>query len=282
MLTYTLNTQDAEESLSTYFSDVKEHQLLNADQEVELSKLSLSGNKDARKKLVEGNLRLVVKIAKGFIRSGVPFQDLIQEGNIGLITAAEKFDWHHNVRFSTYASWWIRQAISRAIQNKRDLIRLPYRKEDALRRIRENILAAQKDGVVPGSKKIAEDLGMIQSEVVCLLGFNIRPASLDAETNDENSNYYNVCIDTREGPESSVIRESLLDQINAILLKLDERERTVLSYRYALEGCEQMTLKNLSNLLGISPETVRQIEIKALGKIRKLSPGLSEYVGVDA
>ena len=275
----TSTSKAGQDGLNAYFERIKRTALLTAEQEVELSKRVQKGDASARDELIEANLRLVVKIAKGYLRPDVTLLDLIQEGNLGLLTAAGKFDYRKEVRFSTYASWWIKQSISRALSNKRRQIRLPHRKEDLLRKIQKAYtLLSQKLARKPSVEEVAEELGVPRGEVADMLTVSTATISLDSNINEDNGTLHDLCEDYSYAPEPAAMEQSLKEQTLRILDRLREREREILMYRFALHGGKKYTLKKLSDQMGISPETVRQIELRALKKLRDQASELREFV----
>ncbi|MDR2617259.1 MAG: RNA polymerase sigma factor RpoD/SigA [Treponema sp.] len=270
-----MNTKKAKNNkddiLQSYFDQIKVIPLLNFEEELELSR-RIRNNSDeaARRRLVEANLRLVVKIARSYITADVSFMDIIQEGNMGLMKAADKYDYQRNIRFSTYASWWIRQGITRFLSNRRRVIRLPHRKEEILRKVRRayhtlsQILMRQ-----PKTGEIADEIGVPLEDVEFILSITNGFVSLETENSDEESI---AAMDLHEdytyNPEGALMRKSSRDATMRVLDRLKEREKNILVYRYQLNGGERYTLKRIGDKMGLSPETVRQIEIKALKKIR--------------
>lgn len=268
-----------ENSVQAYFDQIKDTPLLTSEEEVELSKRIAWGDEKAKQKLIESNLRLVVKIARSYVTQDVAFLDLIQEGNLGLLRAAAKFDHRKNVRFSTYASFWIKQAITRAMSNKRRPIRLPHRKEDALKRIQRSYnTLSQKYMRTPSTDEIATELRMSREDVVEILGYSSGVASLDTEINEDSGTLYDVCEDTSYAPDQDVMSGVVRDETRRVLHRLMERERQILMYRFAIGGGPRYTLKRISDEMGISPETVRQIEMRALRKLKEYAGELRELV----
>ncbi|MCL2443894.1 MAG: RNA polymerase sigma factor RpoD/SigA [Treponema sp.] len=270
--------------LETYFKQIKTFPLLSFDEEIELSKKISEGCTTAMHKLVNANLRLVVKIAGMFNVPGISILDMIQEGNIGLLHAAKKYDYKKNVRFCTYASWWIRQFISRYIANKRRLVRLPQRKEEALRRIQStyNILC-QSLMHQPKNSDIARELGISVQDVDSYV--NMAADTLSFEQNivdNDNVSAVDFHEDYTYSPERSLMKQASRDSTMRILNKLKDRERRIINYRYQLNGCEHHTLREIGDKLNISPETVRQIEQRALKKIRTHAKELKECLYVEA
>jgi RNA polymerase primary sigma factor len=270
--------------LETYFKQIKDFPLLSFEEELELSKLIQQGNTTALHKLVNSNLRLVVKIAGAYQKYDIPILDIIQEGNLGLIHAAEKFDYRRNVRFCTYASWWVRQFISRFISNKRRMVRLPMRKEEALRKVQNtyNVLC-QTLMHQPKNSDIAKELGITVKEVdkIYEMAAGFIPLEQYAQ-NDEAADAVDIHEDYTYCPERSLMKQFSRDSTMKVLNNLKDREKRVLSYRYQLNGCERYTLKEIGDKFNISPETVRQIEVKALKKISSHANELRECLYVEA
>jgi len=266
--------------LETYYKQIKVFPLLTFEDELELSKQIQSGDVEALHKLVNSNLRLVVKIAGLFNMPDIPILDIIQEGNMGLLHAAEKYDHRRNVRFCTYASWWIRQFINRFISNKRRLVRLPLRKEEALRKIQRTYhVLCQTLMHQPGNIDIAKELGLSVQDVDSIVNYAAGSLSLDQNINDdEATGTMDVHEDYTYSPERNMMRQFSRDDTMKVLNKLKDRERRILSYRYQLNGCERHTLREIGDKFNISPETVRQIEMRALKKIRSHAGELRECV----
>lgn len=268
-----------DDALKAYFDQIKKTPLLSFDEEVELSKRIQKGDVEARQQLVEANLRLVVKIAKAYMTNDVGFLDLVQEGNLGLIKAAGKYDHRKQVRFSTYASWWIKQSITRALSNKRRQIRLPHRKEDALRKIQKTYTSlSQKLMRAPTVEEVAVELGFPVDEVVQILNISSSVISLDSDLNEESGTFHDVFEDYSYAPDAEVMKNSLREETLSFLERLKEKERQILLYRFSFFGGQKYTLKRISDEMGISPETVRQIEIRALKKLKEHAGELREYV----
>jgi len=263
-----------EDLLKVYCNQIKDYPLLTFDDELTLSKQIQKGDSRALHRLVNSNLRLVIKIAGMYSVPEIPLIDIIQEGNIGLIHAAGKYDYRRNVHFCTYASWWIRLYISRSISNKRRLVRLPVRKEEALKKIqRAYHILCQTMMHQPQSADIAKELGIPVKDVdsiVRLTCGNLNGAgSISFRHNeDEAALAIDVHEDYTYNPEHNLIKQCSQDGALRILNKLKGMEKFILSYRYQLNGCRLHTLRELGDKFDISPETVRQIEKRALQKIR--------------
>jgi RNA polymerase primary sigma factor len=267
-------------ALETYFRQIKVFPLLTFEDELELSKQIQKGSTSALHKLVNSNLRLVVRIAGLFSRYDVPILDIIQEGNLGLIHAAGKYDYRKNVRFCTYASWWIRQFINRYITNKSRLVRLPVRKEETLRKIQRTYhFLCQTLMHQPESSDIAKELGIPVRDVDTIV--NMAAGSMTVQ-NEENLSHIDIHEDYTYSPERNLMKQASRDGAMRVLNHLKEREKRILTYRYQLNGCERHTLREIGDRLDISPETVRQIEMRALKKIRSHANELKECLYVEA
>jgi RNA polymerase primary sigma factor len=267
------------DGLRSYFDQIKRTALLSFEEELELSRRIQKGDEAARQRLIEANLRLVVRIAKSFKTPDVSLLDLIQEGNLGLIKAAAKYDHRKQVRFSTYASWWIKQSIVRSLSNKRRVIRLPHRKEEKLRKINKAYNAlAQHYQRTPTMSEIADEIGMKEKDIESILALTTNVVSLSSSPGTDNGTLQELIEDTTYEPERELISNSLREETRRFLETLLEKEKQILMYRFAFYGGKKYTLKRIGDELGISPETVRQIEIRALKKLRKCADSLKEYV----
>jgi RNA polymerase primary sigma factor len=263
-------TDRDENILQAYFDQIKVVSLLSFDEELELARRIQGGDEAARRRLIEANLRLVVKIARAYIVQDVSFMDIIQEGNMGLMHAAEKYDYRKNVRFSTYASWWIRQYISRYLSNNCRTIRLPHRKEEIFRKIKRAYhTLSQALMRQPKTSEISKEIGVPVEDVEYIMNITNGFISLEMETGDEESAaVMDLHEDYTYSPERDFMRKSSQAEAIKVLDRLKEKEKRILMYRYQLNGCETHTLKKIGDKMGISPETVRQIEMKALKKMR--------------
>jgi len=276
--------KDSEDLLDTYCKQIKVFPLLCFQEEVELSKQIQEGNTAALHTLVNSNLRLVVKIAGMFNIPGISKMDMIQEGNLGLLNAAKKFDHQKNVRFCTYASLWIKQFISRYISSKRRLVRLPQRKEETLRKIQTtyNVLC-QSLMHQPRNSDIARELGISVQVVDSFANIAIDSSSLEQIiSDDETISAVDIHEDYTYNPERDLMKKASHDDTLRILNKLKENEKHIISHRYQLGGCERRTLREIGDNLDLSPESVRQIEQRALRKIRNHAKELKECLYVEA
>ncbi len=270
-----------EDSLKSYYESVKRIPLLTADDERDLSMRIQDGDEAARARLIESNLRLVIKIARSFANFDVSLIDLIQEGNAGLIKAAERFDYRKNVRFSTYASWWIKQAITRSLVNTRRAIRLPHRKEELIRRIHKAHAAlSQLYSREPSYEELAKELGISAASVREALDLSGGVVPLEVEKDDdEGGSIIDVYEDLSYSPDQQMEKEYERERTLSLLEELMERERTVLMYRFEFFGAKKSTLKVIGQSMGISAETVRQIEKRALRKLREKNDEYQNYLG---
>jgi RNA polymerase nonessential primary-like sigma factor len=257
----------------SYLRDIRRSQLLTFDQEQDLGRRIQEGDEDARRQMIESNLRLVVSIGKRYVNRGLPFSDIIEEGNLGLMRAVEKFDYTKGFKLSTYASWWIRQSIERAIINQSKVIRLPVHVVERVNqyfRAVEQLL--QTLGEEPSVERIAEALKKTPQEVQDIQGLLQSTYSLDSPVGDQEDTALGDLIeDTRiAAPSSSAEGIIQRERIVQWLGVLKDKERKVIVYRFGLEGEEPKTLEQIGNIFGLTRERVRQIEAAALAKLRAL------------
>jgi RNA polymerase primary sigma factor len=265
-----------EDIVKTYFNQVKRFPLLSFEEEKELSRRIQQGDQEARQKLIEGNLRLVVKLARNYLLPGVLFLDIIQEGNLGLIRAAEKFDYAKGIHFATYASWWIRQGILRYLASKRRMIRLPARKEETLRKVQKaSQFLSQRFSRTPSTSEISAETGIPAKDITSILALGSHIISIDANEDETSQNLINCHEDNTYNPEQIYIKNYNRKVTLEVLNRLKNKEKDVLMYRYQLRGNERCTLKTIGGKMGVALETVRLIEQRALRKMRE-SPELRE------
>lgn len=256
-----------------YLTEIGFSPLLSAEEEVHYATLSLKGDNEARKKMIESNLRLVVKISRRYLNRGLPLLDLIEEGNLGLMRAVEKFDPKRGFRFSTYATWWIRQTIERALMNQTRTIRLPIHVVKILNvYLRAARQLTQKLDHEPTSDEIAEMLDVPIEEVEKMLGLNEKMASVDSPIGyDDNKSLLDTLADERSvNPADVLTDESLHQQLEQFLDVLSENQKEVLARRFGLRGFEKSTLEEIGKEINLTRERVRQIQIEALKTLRGL------------
>lgn len=270
-----------QDSISDYLKEIRKYALLSFDEEIELSRKIQNGDLSARKTLIESNLRLVVTIARKYATPDLPLLDIIQEGNLGLITAAQKYEFSYNVRFSTYACWWIQQAITRAIANKRRMIRLPFRKEELAGRIRRTSSELyQKLSRYPTNDEIANQLNISSREVADLIRCSGSVTSLDITLDDEESaSLMDLVADMTYNPEDMFMKKYTQESMLDVLSDLKDGERDIVLKRYNLvDDGKNYTLKAIGTQYGVSAETIRQVELRALRKLKNRSEELREIV----
>ncbi len=262
-----------------YLSEIGFSPLLTAEEEVYYARLALKGDAAARKKMIESNLRLVVKISRRYLNRGLPLLDLIEEGNLGLMKSVEKFDPDRGFRFSTYATWWIRQTIERAIMNQTRTIRLPIHVVKELNvYLRAARVLTQKLDHEPSPEEIAEMVDKPLEDVEKLLGLNDKVASVDTPIGyDESKSLLDTIADENSvNPAELLTDENLRNHIETLLDKLTENQQQVIARRFGLRGFEKATLEDVGKEIDLTRERVRQIQVEALKTLR----GLLERVGL--
>jgi RNA polymerase primary sigma factor len=278
-----IDSVSLDDPVRMYLKEIGRVALLRAEQEVEYAKLIEQGDDDAKNKLTEANLRLVVSIAKKYIGRGMSFLDLIQEGNMGLIRAVEKFDYHKGYKFSTYATWWIRQAITRAIADQARTIRIPVHMVETINKlVRVSRRLLQELGREPTDEEIAEEMGITPEKVREIIKVSQDPVSLETPIGEEEDSHLGDFVEDKEAtaPSDAASLTMLRTEVEDILDTLTPRERRVLQLRFGLIDGHQRTLEEVGKRFGVTRERIRQIEAKALRKLRhpSRSKKLKDYL----
>ena len=254
-----------------YLKEIGRVDLLSADDEIQLAERIEQGDEEAKRRLAEANLRLVVSIAKRYVGRGMLFLDLIQEGNMGLIKAVEKFDYRKGFKFSTYATWWIRQAITRAIADQARTIRIPVHMVETINKlIRVQRQLLQDLGREPTPEEIAEDMDLTPEKVREILKIAQEPVSLETPIGEEDDSHLGDFIEDQDAtsPSEHAAYELLKEQLEDVLDTLTDREENVLRLRFGLDDGRTRTLEEVGKVFGVTRERIRQIEAKALRKLR--------------
>lgn len=286
-----LNSVNSDDSVRIYLQQIGKIPLLTPDEELEVAKKIYETQSEiARKVLINANLRLVVSIAKKYIGRGLSFLDLIQEGNMGLIKATEKFDYTKGYKFSTYATWWIQQSITRAIADKARIIRLPIHLIESINKIKKATMDLTTElGRIPVKQEIADKMGISVSKLTSIIKSTQSTISIDTPTGqkDDSNKIIDYIVDeSTAAPDSLVSQESMLDDIKGMLEQLSQKERDVLILRFGLNNDgNKKTLDEIGSIYGVSRERIRQIENRAISKLKKLcknknlTSGLKNYIG---
>ncbi len=265
----------ADDSVRMYLREIGKVPLLDQEEELELARKAVAGDKKAKDRLTEANMRLVVSIAKRYGGRGLDFLDLIQEGNTGLLRAVEKFDPDKGFKFSTYATWWIRQAITRAIADQARTIRIPVPMVETINKVlRTTRRLTQELNREPTNQEIAEAMGMEADKIEYVMRIKQDIASLDASVGRDGDDEESVLGDfvedsERDSPEDATANQILKEQIAEILTTLSEREQKIIRLRFGIGGGRPHTLEEVGNEFSVTRERIRQIEAKALSKLRK-------------
>jgi len=269
--------------LRLYVRQIGDGPLLTREEERELARRKDEGDEAAKRKLIESNLRLVMSITRHYTKAGVPLLDLIQEGNLGLIRAVEKFDYRMGYKLSTYATWWIRQAITRALADQGRTIRLPVHVAEQVRRVmRSRRVLAQKLNREPTTEELAKESGFPARRVDELLDLVEDTVSLETPVGDGESLYGDLIEDTKsDRPEAATSVNLRRQELARALAHLNPRMRYVLELRFGLAGTEPKTLEEVGEGLGITRERVRQLESRALRELRVVAPDLELYLATD-
>ena len=264
---------ESENTLKHYLKEIAKTDLLTREQETELAERVLQGDESARTHMIKANLRLVVKIAKDYANYGLPLSDLISEGNIGLMKAVERFDPSMGAKLSTYASWWIKQSIKRALSNQSKTIRLPVHLLDKLAKVRRiSAVMSEELGREASDEELSEETGIPIRKLSLLRQASQKPASLDAPMNDDASSEFGDMIsdDRALDPSDAMESKNLHGEIGDMMDSLDERESRIINARFGLDGVTPMTLEEVGREFGVSRERIRQLQTIALRKMRSV------------
>lgn len=264
--------EEMDDSLQVYLREIGQYPLLTPEEEVKLARKIKRGDAQARAQMVRSNLRLVVKIARDYANLGLPLMDLISEGNIGLMKAVERFDPKKGGKLSTYAAWWIKQSIKRALANQSKTIRLPVHLVDKISKLRRVAMRmAEELGREPTDEELAEEVGMSPAKVTMLKTASIRPASLDAPIGDDDSTHFGDIVSDAEAqdPFEQLRDKDMQDEVDDLMEVLDERERKIILSRFGLDGKRAKTLEEVGQNFGVTRERIRQLQNIALRKMRR-------------
>jgi RNA polymerase primary sigma factor len=263
---------DSDSSLKLYLKEISRTPLLTVEEEIELAERIKNGDPDARAHMIRANLRLVVKIAQDYSNYGLPVTDLISEGNIGLMKAVERFDPEKGGKLSTYAAWWIKQSIKRALANQSKTIRLPVHMVDKIAKMRRiSTMLAEVLGREPTDEELADEVGLPRRKLAMLKQASQRPTSLDAPVNEGEATEYGeiICDERAENPLDMLADKNLHGEIDGLLAMLDDRERRIIDDRFGLKGKKPMTLEEVGREFGVTRERIRQLQNSALTKMRR-------------
>ena len=275
------DTGNVTDPIHMYLKEIGQVPLLTPEQEIELAKRVEQGDKEAKRKLEEANLRLVVSIAKHYTGHGMSLMDLIQEGSLGLIRAVEKYDYKKGFRFSTYATWWIRQSITRAIADQGRTIRIPVHMVENINKVNRSARdLVQKLGRDPTTEELAQETHMPVERIREIQRISREPVSMETPVGDEEDSSLGDFIrdDTTPHPADEAARTMLREQIREILSDLTEREQQVLRLRYGLDDDRSRTLEEVGRQLNVTRERIRQIEAKALRKLKRKNTRMRDYL----
>jgi len=278
-----MNKENNDAAIKAYLRAIGRTPLLTPQQEIELARKIQNGDRQALELMISSNLRLVVTIARDYVDYGLPLLDLISEGNIGLMKAVERFDPSKRAKLSTYAVWWIRQCIKRAISNQSKTVRLPVHLGDKISKIRRVALQMSEElGREPTDDELSVEIGIASEKVSDLRSAGIRPASLDAPISDDDLTEFGESVADEEArtPFELLREKDLHNKVDGLLDELDAREKKIISQRFGFCGGERKTLQEVGNKLGVSRERIRQLENIALAKLRRALSQKEEPVGL--
>ena len=264
--------KDSDTDIKIYLREIGQIPLLTPQEEIDLAARIKKGDREARALMIKANLRLVVKIAHDYANLGLPLLDLVSEGNIGLMKAVERFDPAKGGKLSTYAAWWIKQSIKRALDNQSKTIRLPVHLVDKISKMRRiSLRMGEELGREPTDDELAEEIGISRSKVYQLKTVSIRPASLDAPIGEDGSTEFGEMVGDEDAqtPFELLRDKNLRDEVSELLAVLDDRERAIIFQRFALDGGKPKTLEAVGKKFGVTRERIRQLQNIALAKLRQ-------------
>jgi RNA polymerase primary sigma factor len=267
-----MGVEDTDSGIKIYLREIGQIALLTPEQEIELAARIKKGDKEARSLMIRANLRLVVKIAHDYANLGLPLLDLISEGNIGLMKAVERFDPAKGGKLSTYAAWWIKQSIKRALANQSKTIRLPVHLVDKISKMRRvSIQMSEELGREPTDEELAEEVGLSSVKVSHLKTVAIRPASLDAPISDDDSTAFGEIVGDEDAltPFELLRDKNLQNEMDDLIAVLDDREKKIIFSRFGLDGGKPRTLEEVGKKFGVTRERIRQLQNIALSKLRR-------------
>ena len=278
-----MNTKTNDTAMKVYLREIGRIQLLTPAEEIELAAKIKKGDRKARALMISSNLRLVVTIAQDYANLGLPLLDVIGEGNIGLMIAVDRFDPSKGAKLSTYAAWWIRQAIKRALSNQGKTIRLPVHLGDKIAKVRRIALQMSEElGREPTDDELGGEIGIASGKVSHLKTVSIRPASLDAPISDDDSTEFGESVEDEEArtPFELLRDKDLHNDVGDLLEGLDDREKKIISQRFGFDGGKRRTLEEIGKKLGVSRERIRQLENIALSKLRRALSRKEDPIGL--
>src|SRR5258708_4227486 len=267
-----IGREDSDTDIKIYLREIGQIPLLTPQEEIDLAARIKKGDREARALMIKANLRLVVKIAHDYANLGLPMLDLVSEGNIGLMKAVERFDPAKGAKLSTYAAWWIKQSIKRALANQSKTIRLPVHLVNKISKMRRVSLQLSEElGREPTDHELAQEIGLSSGEVSQLKTASIRPASLDAPISDDDSTEFGEIVGDEDAqtPFELLRDKNLRDEVSELLEVLDDRERKIIFQRFGLDGGKSKTLEEVGKEFGVTRERIRQLQNIALAKLRQ-------------